>query len=29
MLESLFDGIYGTITPSSKDTRIHLYIKEK
>ncbi|WP_141675667.1 hypothetical protein [Akkermansia glycaniphila] len=29
MLDSLFDGIYGTITPSSKDTRIHLYIKEK
>lgn len=29
MLESLFDGIYGTITPSSKNTRMHLYIKEK
>ncbi len=29
MLDSLFDGIYGTITPSSKDTRMHLYIKEK
>lgn len=29
MLDSLFDGIYGTITPSIKDTRMHLYIKEK
>lgn len=28
-LDKAFDGVYGTVTPETNGTRIHLYVKEK